>query len=76
MKNNAETKTTSTENITISRAEYEELLAKLSKAQASLEESQANLKEAQSNNDGLKSRVEWLEQVLKISNKNIAILIN
>lgn len=63
MKNNTETKTTSTENVTISRAQYEELLAKLSEAQA-------NLKEAQSNNDGLKSRVEWLEQVLKISNKN------
>lgn len=62
MEKYTETKTTSTENIIISRAEYEELLAKLSEAQASL-------KEAQSSNDGLKSRVEWLEQVLKISNK-------
>lgn len=51
MENYTATKTTSTENIIISRAEYEELLAKLSEAKASL-------KEAQSSNDGLKSRVE------------------
>ena len=63
MENITELKTTGTENDTVSRAQYEELLAKFSEAQS-------NLKEAQSSNESLKARVEWLEQVIKSANKN------
>ena len=63
MENITELKTTGIENDTVSRAQYEELLAKFSEAQS-------NLKEAQSSNESLKARVEWLEQVIKSANKN------
>ena len=65
MGNNIELKTASTENVTISRAQYEKFLA----VEALLSKTETSLKEAQSSNDDLKARVEWLEQVLKGANK-------
>lgn len=62
MDTNKETKTTSADEVILSRAQYEELLAKLSTAQASLQE-------AQSDNRNLKSRLEWLEHVLRSANR-------
>ena len=58
-KNDLTNNTTSTDNVVISRAQYEEFLAL-----------QAKLKSTESTNNMLQSRVNWLEQMLSCYRKN------
>lgn len=57
--NSSNTTTTSTDSVTISRAQYEKFLAL-----------EAALQNTQSTNNMLQSRVNWLEQVLDLFKRN------
>ena len=57
--NSSNTTTTSTDSVTISRAQYEKFLAL-----------EATLQNTQSTNNMLQSRVNWLEQVLDLFKRN------